>query len=72
MPVLFTRARPYRSNDNAHVEQRNWTHVRQHFGYERYDEPAVVPLLNALCQGDRKSTRLNSSHRIASRIPSSA
>ena len=51
VPVLFTRARPYRSNDNAHVEQRNWTHVRQHFGYERYDEPAVVPLLNALCQG---------------------
>ena len=51
VPVLFTRARPYRSNDNAHIEQRNWTHVRQHFGYERYDEPAVVPLLNALCQG---------------------
>ena len=51
VPVLFTRARPYRSNDNAHVEQRNWTHVRQHFGYERYDEPAVVPLINALCKG---------------------
>jgi hypothetical protein len=50
-PVLFTRSRPYRKNDNAHVEQRNWTHVRQHFGYERYDAPAVVPLLNALCKG---------------------
>ena len=50
-PVLFTRARPYRKNDNAHVEQRNWTHVRQHFGYERYDDPAVVPLINALCKG---------------------
>lgn len=50
-PVLFTRARPYRKNDNAHVEQRNWTHVRQHFGYERYDDPAVVPLMNALCKG---------------------
>jgi hypothetical protein len=50
-PVLFTRSRPYRKNDNAHVEQRNWTHVRQHFGYERYDNPAVVPLLNALCKG---------------------
>jgi hypothetical protein len=50
-PVLFTRSRPYRKNDNAHVEQRNWTHVRQHFGYERYDDPAVVPLLNALCKG---------------------
>jgi len=50
-PVLFTRARPYRKNDNARVEQRNWTHVRQQFGYERYDNVAVVPLLNALCKG---------------------
>jgi len=49
--VLFTRSRPWRKNDNAHVEQRNWTHVRQHFGYERYDNPAVTPLLNALCKG---------------------
>jgi len=50
-PVLFTRSRPYKKNDNAHVEPRNWTHVREHFGYERYDNPAVVPLINALCQG---------------------
>src|SRR5439155_2019015 len=50
-PVLFTRSRPYRKNDNAHVEQRNWTHVRQHFGYERYDNPPVAPLLNTLCKG---------------------
>lgn len=50
-PVLFTRAQPYRKNDNAHVEQRNWTHVRQHFGYERYDNPEVVPLINTLCKG---------------------
>jgi hypothetical protein len=38
-PALFTRSRPYRKNDNAHVRQHNWTHVRQHFGYERYDDP---------------------------------
>jgi hypothetical protein len=50
-PVLFTRGRPYRKNDNARVEQRNWTHVRQHFGYERYDNPAVAPLINGLCVG---------------------
>lgn len=50
-PVFFTRARPYRSNDNAHVEQRNWTHVRQHFGYERYDNPEAAALINALCKG---------------------
>ena len=51
-PVTFTRSRPYRKNDNAHVEGRNWTHVRQHFGYERYDNPGVVPLINALCKGE--------------------
>ena len=50
-PVLFTRGRPYQKNDNARVEQRNWTHVRQHFGYERYDNPAVTELINRLCKG---------------------
>ena len=50
-PVFFTRGRPYKKNDNARVEQRNWTHVRQHFGYERYDNPQVVPLINRLCVG---------------------
>jgi len=50
-PVLFTRGRPYKKNDNARVEQRNWTHVRQHFGYERYDNPAVAALINHLCVG---------------------
>ncbi len=50
-PVYFTRARAYHKNDNAHVEQRNWTHVRQHFGYERYDNPAVAALINGLCKG---------------------
>jgi hypothetical protein len=49
--VLFTRGRPYKKNDNARVEQRNWTHVRQHFGYERYDNPAVAALINRLCVG---------------------
>jgi len=35
----------------AYLEQRNWTHVRQHFGYERYDNPAVAALINRLCVG---------------------
>lgn len=50
-PVLFTRGRPYRKNDNARVEQRNWTTVRQHFGYERYDHPEVAGRMNTLCHG---------------------
>ena len=50
-PVPFTRSRAYRKNDNAHIEQKNYTQVRQWFGYERYDNPDVVPLINALCKG---------------------
>ena len=41
-PVAFTRSRAYRKNDNAHIEQKNYTQVRLWFGYERYDNPEVV------------------------------
>jgi hypothetical protein len=46
--VDFTRSRPYRKNDNAHVEQKHWTHVRQLFGYDRFDQPQLVDLMNDL------------------------
>src|SRR5574340_146224 len=46
--VQFTRSRPYHKDDNAHVEQKNWTHVRQLFGYYRFDNQAVVELMNDL------------------------
>lgn len=47
-PVLFTRSRPYRKNDNAHVEQKNYTHVRQLLGYDRLDRKSVVYQMNEL------------------------
>lgn len=47
-PVFFTRSRPYHKNDNARVEQKNWTHVRQLIGYERLDDPAQAEMLNDL------------------------
>jgi hypothetical protein len=47
-PVQFTRSRAYKKNDNAHVEQKNWTHVRQLLGYDRFDNPDVVELMNDL------------------------
>ncbi len=50
-PVAFTRSRPHRKNDQAPIEQKNYTQVRLWFGYERYDHPAVWPLLNPLCRG---------------------
>jgi hypothetical protein len=48
--ITFTRSRAYEKNDQAHVEQKNWTHVRQFVGYGRYvgEEPYLV--LNALCE----------------------
>ena len=50
-PVAFTRSRPYRKNDQAHIEQKNFTNVRQWFGYERYDHAEVWPRVNTLCRG---------------------
>lgn len=47
-PVFMTRSRPYKKDDNAHIEQKNWTHIRQCFGYERHDNPEVVELINVL------------------------
>lgn len=46
--IQFTRSRPYHKDDNTHVEQKNWTHVRQWLGYDRLDNPKVVPLMNQL------------------------
>ncbi|HOX15913.1 MAG TPA: hypothetical protein PLP18_07280 [Smithellaceae bacterium] len=42
-PIHFTRSRAYHKDDNAHIEQKNWTHVRQWLGYQRLDNPKVVP-----------------------------
>lgn len=47
-PVHFTRSRAYHKDDNAHIEQKNWTHIRQWLGYDRLDNPRVVSLLNNL------------------------
>jgi hypothetical protein len=47
-PVLMTRSRPYHKNDQAHVEQKNWTYVRQLLGYQRLEQPELVPLINEL------------------------
>jgi hypothetical protein len=46
--IQFTRGRPYKKDDNAHIEQKNWTHVRKLLGYERYDSRAAVEAMNDL------------------------
>jgi hypothetical protein len=46
--ITFTRARPYRKNDQAHVEQKNWSAVRRVVGYDRYESPQAHALLTAI------------------------
>ena len=46
--INLTRSRPYHKNDNAHVEQKNYTAIRQLIGYERFDQPRQQALLNDL------------------------
>jgi hypothetical protein len=51
-PIKFTRSRPYHKNDNAHVEQKNWTHVRQLLGYGRLEDASKLELINELYRED--------------------
>ncbi|WP_127716173.1 integrase [Halobacteriovorax sp. HLS] len=48
--VNLTRSRAYRKNDNCHVEQKNFTHVRETFGYERIDEENLIKYMNEIYQ----------------------
>jgi len=46
--IQFTRSRPYKKDDNAHIEQKNWTHVRKFMGWDRYDSPEALNAMNDL------------------------
>src|SRR5664279_5493863 len=46
--ITFTRSRPGNKNDGAHIEQKNWSVVRQAVGYHRYDTAAELALLNQI------------------------
>ena len=50
--IQFTRGRPYKKDDNAHIEQKNWTHVRKIFGYQRYDSQPALEAMNDLYQNE--------------------
>ena len=43
--IAFTRCRPYKKNDQAHIEQKNWTAVRKLIGYDRYASKEALRLL---------------------------
>lgn len=46
--IQFTRSRPYKKDDNAHIEQKNWTHVRKLLGWDRYDTREACDAINDL------------------------
>jgi len=46
--ITFTRARPYRKNDNCFVEQKNYSVVRRAVGYLRYDTDEELRIMNEL------------------------
>lgn len=46
--IEFTRSRPNKKNDNPHVEQKNFTHVRSFLGWHRWESLQARDLLNDL------------------------
>lgn len=46
--IQFTRGRPYKKNDQAWVEQRNWLAVRRLIGHDRYASRAAFALFERL------------------------
>lgn len=74
--IQFTRGRPYQKNDNAHVEQKNWTHVRKLIGWQRYDSRRALAAINDLYETEvrvmmnwfQPSVKLVKKQRVGSRI----
>jgi hypothetical protein len=50
--IRFTRSRPYKKDDNAHIEQKNWTHVRKLFGYARFESELAKAAINDLYKNE--------------------
>ena len=74
--IQFTRGRPYKKDDNAHIEQKNWTHVRKLLGYVRYDTPRAQAAIHALYRGELRlfqnlflpSVKLLRKERVGARV----
>ena len=74
--IAFTRARPYKKNDNAHIEQKNWTHVRRLLGWQRLDSAAILQVVNSLYRNELRlwmnffqpTVKLISKQRVGAKI----
>jgi len=72
----FTRSQPNRKNDNAYIEEKNWTHVRKIFGYLRYDTYQELAIMNDLYRNELRLyknffqpvIKLQSKERIGGRV----
>ena len=70
------RSRPYKKDDQAHIEQKNWTHVRKLIGYDRYDTQEAVNAMNDLYRNEWRlfcnlflpSVKLSKKIRVGARI----
>jgi len=75
-PVNYTRSRAYNKNDNSHIEEKNWTVVRQYIGYDRLEKHNHVGILNSIYSEELyylinffiPSSKLISKQRIGSKI----
>ncbi len=73
--IQLTRSRAYHEDNNAHVEQNNWIHVRQWISYDRLDRPGFPPLMDDLSNSGWRlvfnlfcpSAKLIEKKRVASR-----
>ena len=52
--VQFTHSKPYQKNDNAHIEEKNWTIVRQYLGNNRFDDITWLEQLNQIYTTERR------------------
>ena len=65
-----------RKDDNAHIEQKNWTHVRRLLGYVRYDTEVAREAINDLYRNELRwfqnlflpSVKLAGKERVGSRL----
>lgn len=75
-PVHFTRSRPYKKNDNAHIEEKNWSIIRQWLGYNRFEQVKLVEELNQIYTSEwrlfmnffRPSSKLQKKVRINGKV----
>jgi len=74
--IQFTRSRPYKKDDNAHIEQKNWTQVRKLLGWDRYDSAQALDAINDLYRNELRlmtnlfqpTVKLQSKQRVGSRL----